>query len=297
VTNSIALFYQNLGSGFILRPYFPVPLRLFLVPCLCLLALASPLAAACTEEIKAKMIANDVSQETIDKTCGSPAQGSSNPALGIRLATSSKELATKYNLPPGQKGVVVTDVTPGGLAAKSGLKKGDLILFINQMQIVTAAQFNAVLRAAGESKTQVTLQRAAVGVKVLELQKGKTATAAAPRSKASYSGTQREHSQIPSFTLSMGIVAGIYGYVLQQAAIDDANFASSLNDKQAYNDAKGQYENAVTLQKQAVALILLGMFLDSQMNGPAPGSAGNLQWTPHLEPMGQKPALGIEYKW
>lgn len=256
-----------------------------------------PLAAACSEETKAKMIANDVSQETIDKTCGSPAPGSSNPALGIRLAEVSKDLATKYKLPQGQKGVVVTEVTPGGLADKSGLKKGDLISYVNQTQILSPAQFNVVLRTAGTSQTQVTLQRAAVGVKVIELQKGKSAAATAPRTRASTAYTQREHSQIPSFTITMGVVGGIYGYVSQQAAIDDANFASSLNDKKGYNAAKRDYENAVTLQKQALVVFLLGLYLDSVMNGPATGSASNQTWYPTFEPLGQNPALGIETKW
>lgn len=282
------------------------PLRLLGVVLAVLLFIIVPqqrLLAACSEEAKAKMIMNNVSQETIEKTCGSPksATSQSNPALGIRVAATSPALAKQYGFPAGPQGVVVVELTPKGLGDKAGLHKGDLIMLVNNSGVTSAAQFNSLVRSEGAGSIKVTLMRGAAGsTKVLELQKERQASSSAtvqPRVRKTTGVQHKEKSQIPGFTMAMGIVAGIWGYVNQQSAIDDANFASSINDKKSYNAAKRDYENAVTLQKQALGVFLLGMWLDSAMNGPATGTSSNWHWAPRVDPLGQVQALRMEYKW
>ena len=55
--------------------------------------------------------------------------------LGLAIATISRDLVTKFDLPGNQKGVVVTEVSPDGSAAKHGIKAGDVILAIQQAEV------------------------------------------------------------------------------------------------------------------------------------------------------------------
>ena len=64
-----------------------------------------------------------------------PARAVSEPTnimeLGLAIDTISRDLVTKFDLPGNQKGVVVTEVSPDGSAAKHGIKAGDVILAIS----------------------------------------------------------------------------------------------------------------------------------------------------------------------
>ncbi|MGH7210426.1 MAG: PDZ domain-containing protein [Acetobacteraceae bacterium] len=57
--------------------------------------------------------------------------------LGMKLAPISQEMKDKYQLNDHQKGVVVTDVTPDGAAAKQGMKPGDVIVEVQQSEVNT----------------------------------------------------------------------------------------------------------------------------------------------------------------
>jgi serine protease Do len=52
--------------------------------------------------------------------------------LGLKLAPITDDSRSKYSLNADQKGVVVTDVAPGGAAAQKGLKAGDVIVEVQQ---------------------------------------------------------------------------------------------------------------------------------------------------------------------
>src|SRR5262249_32623867 len=58
--------------------------------------------------------------------------GSSSEDLGLAVQTLTPELAENLNLDKGLKGVVVTQVEPGGPAAEAGLRRGDVILEVNR---------------------------------------------------------------------------------------------------------------------------------------------------------------------
>jgi serine protease Do len=74
-------------------------------------------------------------------TPGQPAapQNTDVSGLGMKLAPISSETKSKYGLGDNQKGVVITDVSPDGAAAKQGLKPGDVIVEVQQSEVNTPA--------------------------------------------------------------------------------------------------------------------------------------------------------------
>lgn len=70
--------------------------------------------------------------------------------LGMSVQTLTPELARQFNAKPG-KGVVVTQVEPGSIAALAGIKTGDVVLEVNRKQIDSAAAFD---RAIVDSREQ-----------------------------------------------------------------------------------------------------------------------------------------------
>jgi serine protease Do len=64
--------------------------------------------------------------------------------LGITVRELTPELANRLRL-PDVKGVVIVEVNPTGVAAESGLNRGDLIQEINGKKIVTVADYDKAL--------------------------------------------------------------------------------------------------------------------------------------------------------
>jgi serine protease Do len=62
-------------------------------------------------------------------------QESDTPKLGLMLGQLSPETRQQFDLPADVKGVVVTDVHPGGPAAEKGLQPGDVIVEANRKQV------------------------------------------------------------------------------------------------------------------------------------------------------------------
>jgi serine protease Do len=55
--------------------------------------------------------------------------------LGLKVAPVSQDLKDKFQLQDGQKGVVITDVSPNTPAAERGLKAGDVIMEVQQGEV------------------------------------------------------------------------------------------------------------------------------------------------------------------
>ncbi len=71
--------------------------------------------------------------------------------LGIEIGTLTPEQANKLGY-QNDKGVVISKVDPLGPAAMVGLKKGALILEVNQKKVANVEEFNAQLQATPEGK-------------------------------------------------------------------------------------------------------------------------------------------------
>jgi serine protease Do len=75
------------------------------------------------------------------------AEGTSGEELGLQLQEVTPELARTHEL-ASDKGLIVTDLDPQGVAAEAGLRRGDIILEVNQSQVYTIAAFQKKVESA-----------------------------------------------------------------------------------------------------------------------------------------------------
>ena len=57
--------------------------------------------------------------------------------LGMKISPLTAETKERFQIGPDQKGVVITDVTQGGVAAERGLKPGDVIVEVQQAEVAS----------------------------------------------------------------------------------------------------------------------------------------------------------------
>jgi serine protease Do len=93
-----------------------------------------------------------------------PAGSAVATELGLTVRTLTPELAGQLGVDADQQGVVVTEVEPGGLAARAGLRPRDVIVSINGDAISTAKAFDETL-GKSDLKLGVRLQVISEGVK------------------------------------------------------------------------------------------------------------------------------------
>jgi serine protease Do len=79
--------------------------------------------------------------------------------LGITVQTLTPELAENLQLDRGLKGVVVTQVDPGGPAADAGLRRGDVILEVNRAPVKDVAAYRKAVKTVGKGKSLLFLVR------------------------------------------------------------------------------------------------------------------------------------------
>jgi len=87
------------------------------------------------------------------------AGGTSSDDLGLAVQTLTPELAENLNLEKTLKGVVITEVEPGGPAAEAGLRRGDVVLELNRKPVKNAAAFQKSMREGGKGKSLLMLVR------------------------------------------------------------------------------------------------------------------------------------------
>ena len=89
----------------------------------------------------------------LDEAAGDKvAAGGSEPgradqtALGISVAPLTPELASRYRLPRGTRGLVVENVDPDGRAASAGIQAGDVIEEVNRQPVESVDDLRAAMR-------------------------------------------------------------------------------------------------------------------------------------------------------
>ena len=75
--------------------------------------------------------------------------------LGLKVQTLTPDLAKQFNIEQ-QNGVVITDVSPGGVASLANLQAGDLILEADHQKVSNVSDFEQIL-AKAKNKDSVLL--------------------------------------------------------------------------------------------------------------------------------------------
>jgi serine protease Do len=76
-------------------------------------------------------------------------------ALGVSVEDLTQDMAAKLGLPKTAQGVVVSSVAAGGLAAQSGVAKGQIVLQVDKTPVATADSFRRAVEAASKEKGAV----------------------------------------------------------------------------------------------------------------------------------------------
>ena len=84
---------------------------------------------------------------------GSPAE----KRFGVALGNLTPELRSKLALPGQRSGAVVTSVEPSSVAARAGVRPGDVILEVNRKPVSSANETAAALRGVGEKEVATML--------------------------------------------------------------------------------------------------------------------------------------------
>jgi serine protease Do len=79
--------------------------------------------------------------------------------LGLTVQTLTPDLAENLGLDRSLKGVVVTQVDPGGAAGEAGLRRGDVILEVNRQPVRDVDAYRKSLKAVGKGKSVLFLVR------------------------------------------------------------------------------------------------------------------------------------------
>jgi serine protease Do len=88
----------------------------------------------------------------IAEKSGSPAADGDKPNVGLMLMPAE-------NVGPGVRGVIVTDLDPGGVAAESGLSTGDVILDVGGNAVKTPVDFYKALTEVQSKGKRIALAR------------------------------------------------------------------------------------------------------------------------------------------
>ena len=87
------------------------------------------------------------------------AGGSTAEDLGLTVQTLTPEIAENLGIERNVKGVVVTQVDPGGPGADAGLRRGDVILEVNRQAVKDLDAYRKAIKAAGKGKSVLFLVR------------------------------------------------------------------------------------------------------------------------------------------
>ena len=90
-------------------------------------------------------------------TDGSASTG--NEKFGLTLQPLTPQMVARFNLEPGDQGLLVMRVDPASNAANAGIRAGDLIQEVNRQPVRTFEQFNAALQQSGAKPALVLLKR------------------------------------------------------------------------------------------------------------------------------------------
>lgn len=115
-------------------------------------------------EVKLKIL-RDGKKKTLEVTIGTmetdssgqPISNDALPELGMKLQKLTEDLAEQFGY-EGADGVLVTEVEAGSVAARAGIRRGDLIEEVNRTEVSEPAQVKKLIKATTK-KTALLLVR------------------------------------------------------------------------------------------------------------------------------------------
>jgi serine protease Do len=91
------------------------------------------------EELSLEAESGGGSAETQQEEAGS--------GFGITLGPLGADMARRLQVPPGTRGVLVTDIDPTSSAARGGVRPGDVILKVNGQSVPSVSDASRALQA------------------------------------------------------------------------------------------------------------------------------------------------------
>ncbi|WDP88618.1 MAG: Do family serine endopeptidase [Desulfobacter sp.] len=92
--------------------------------------------------------------ERPDKVTDDGAQGISDyDSFGFMFKALDDEIGSQMGYPPGLKGLVVTRIKPGTLAAQSGVRVGDLLVEVNHAKTKTGKDYAKAIKKINKGET------------------------------------------------------------------------------------------------------------------------------------------------
>jgi len=87
----------------------------------------------------------------------SNAESVDSGTLGTTLSSLNDDARQRYQIADDVKGVVITGVEPGGVAAEQGLREGDVIVSVNQQDVSSPAEVEKLAKSAKDQKKDALL--------------------------------------------------------------------------------------------------------------------------------------------
>jgi serine protease Do len=87
----------------------------------------------------------------------SNAESVDSGTLGTTLSSLNDDARQRYQITDDVKGVVITGVEPGGVAAEQGLREGDVIVSVNQQDVSSPAEVEKLAKSAKDQKKDALL--------------------------------------------------------------------------------------------------------------------------------------------
>jgi len=115
-----------------------------------------------TVKIKTEPFPDDTALASGSAPSEKPAEPESDKLLGADLSEITTELRSRYRLNEDTQGVLLLNVDRDGLAAKNGLRAGDVITRFDNRAVTNPEQINSALKAAkksGQASVAVLLNR------------------------------------------------------------------------------------------------------------------------------------------
>ncbi len=104
------------------------------------------------KEVDLKITVEEMSEEK--KAAAQPGE----MGFGLVVGNITPDIMKRFGL-EDQKGVIVREVNPGGTAAESGIRPGDIILEVNRTQVDNVKEYESALKKADKSSPYLFLVR------------------------------------------------------------------------------------------------------------------------------------------